>query len=173
VAHAVVEGVGIGAADKGVHVKETLAESMAGLDDALAQSAEASKLALEEAAGHLKTFGKQDLKQALDDLLALEDMYLDTLKSVAKASDEAIGNTLNDFVQHARISGTEVGKRSAEIVETLNHELGHTLGETVSAGTDAALRVTSQLSHAAAGFLEGIAQTLESKIKKHSPDKQE
>ncbi len=173
VVHAVIEGVGIGAKGKGVQIKETLSESMAGLDDALEQSAEASRLALEEAAGHLKEFGKQDLKQATDDLLALEEMFLDTLKNVAKGSGEVIGSTLNDLVQHARNSGTAVGKRSTEIVVTLNRELEQSLGETVSTGTDAALRVAGQISHAAAGFLDGIAQTLDAKVKNRTPDKQE
>jgi len=173
VIHAVMEGVGIGAKAKGGQVKEALSESMAGLDEALEMSAQASKLALEEASGHLKEFGKQDLKQATDDLLALEEMYLDTLKRVAKGSDEIIGSTLNDLIQHARNSGTAVGKRSREIVSTLNHELEHTLSESVSAGTDAAVKVASQLTHAAAGFLEGIAQTLDSKGKNTTSDKQE
>jgi hypothetical protein len=83
VIHAVVEGASIGAESKGADVKEALSESIEGMDEALASSAEASKLAIEETAGHLKDFGKQDLKRALDDLLTLEDMFLDTIKNVA------------------------------------------------------------------------------------------
>jgi len=173
VAHAVIEGASIGAKEKGVHVKATLSESIAGLDDALEQVAEASKLSLEEAAGHLKEFSRRDLKQAQDDLLALEGIYLDILKSVAKSSDEVISNTLNDLIQHVRNSGTAVGKRSAKIVEALNHELRQTISETVTASADTALKVASKLSHAAAGFLDGIAQTLDSKVKTRTPDKQE
>ena len=173
VASAVVKGAGLGAASHGPEAKEVLAKAISGLDEALSSAAEASKLALEEAAGHLKAFGKQDLKQATDDLLALEEMYLDTLKHVAKGSDEVISSTLNDLVQHARHSGTAVGRRSSEIVEMLNRELGQSLSETVAAGADSALNVASQLSHAAAGFLDGIAQTLDTKLKERNSGNKE
>ena len=169
VASAVVKGAGLGAASHGSKARDILVKAVSGLDEALSSAAEASKLAVEEVAGHLKAFSKQDLKQATDDLLTLEEMYLDTLKRVAKESDEFIGSTLNDLVQHARHSGTAVGRRSTEIVKTLNHELGQTLSETMAAGSDSALKVASQLSHAAVGFLDGIAQTLDTKLKKEQP----
>jgi len=175
VVKAVTKGAGLGAATH-THesdVKAVLAKALDGLDDALSATAEASKLALEEAAGNLKEFGKNDLKQALDDLAALEELYLDTLKQVAKSSDSAIGNILNDLIQHARHSGTAVGQRSREIIEKLNRDLAHTLNNTLTSGADTALKVSGQLSRAAAGFLEGIAQTLEDKIQHNSPDRPE
>ena len=170
VVSAVMEGASLGAESKSTQVKDTLSDSMAGIDEALAKSAEASKLAVEEAASHLKDFGKQDLKRALDDLVTLEDMFLDIIKNVAKESSEVVGGTLNDLVLHARNSGTAVGKSSTNVVETLNRELGQTLRETVTAGTDAALKVGTHLSQAAAGFLEGIAETLEAKVASRSRD---
>ena len=169
VVSAVVKGAGSGAVSHGSEAGNVLVKAVSGLDDALSSVAEASKLALEEAAGHIKTFGKQDLKQATDDLLVLEEIYLDTLKHVADGSDEFIAGTLNDLVQHARHSGTMVGRRASEIVEMLNHDLGQTLSETVTAGSDSAIKVASQLSYAAAGFLDGIAQTLDSKLKSTPP----
>lgn len=169
VVNAVIKGAGSGAASHGTEAKDVLAKAIYGLDDALSSVAEASKLALQEAAGHIKTFTKQDLKQATDDILALEEIYLDTLKHVAKESNEFIGRTLNELLRHARHSGTMVGHRASKIVETLNQELGQTLSETVTAGSDSALKVASQLSHAAAGFLDGIAQTLDAKLKSSAP----
>jgi hypothetical protein len=153
VVRAVMEGASMGADSKGTQVKDSLSESMAGMDQALAKSAEASRLAVEEAASRLKDFGKQDLKRALDDLLTLEDMFLDTIKKIAKESNEVVGGTLNDLVQHARNSGTAVGKSSNEIVETLNRELGQNL--------------------AAAGILGGIAETLEAKVTSNTRDDKE
>ena len=69
VIHAVMEGASIGAEAKGEQAKDALTDAMSGMDDALAKSAEASKLAIEEAAGHVKDFSSHDLKRALDDLL--------------------------------------------------------------------------------------------------------
>lgn len=169
VASAVVKGAELGAMSHGSSAGKVLTKAVYGLDDALSVVAEASKLALEEAAGHIKTFPKEDFKRATDDLQALEEMYLDTLKEIAKEADEIIADTLNDLVEHARHSGTAVGRRTAEVVKTLNRELGQTLSETVTAGSESTLKVAIELAHAAAGFLDGIAQTLDDKLKKTPP----
>ncbi len=159
----VMEGATLGAEARSVQIKESLSEAVAGLDEALATSVDASRLALEEVAGEIEQFGKQDLKRALDELLLLEDMLLDTVKSVATASNDLARQALNDLVQHARNSGTGVGRRSADAVEKLNRSVGITLREGVAAGSHAALNVGGRLSLASAGFLEGLAETLVSK----------
>lgn len=160
VVQAVLQGAGIGTKKKGAQTGQSLREAMAGVDEALAKSAEASKLAIEEAAGHIKDFGTQDLNRALDDLRTLEDMFLDTVKSIAKASDDTVRDSLNDLAQHARNSGTTVGSVAKKAVETLSRQMEQSVQESVNAGADTALNVGAQLSRAAAGFLEGIAETL-------------
>ena len=143
------------------------------MDEVVATAARAPKVAIEETEGHLNDFGKQDLKRALDDLLALEDMFLDTIKNVANVSSKMVQDTLNNLEQHTRHSGTDAGKKSRNIAETLNRKLGQTLRETASRGTDAALTVGAHLSQAAAGFLEGIAETLKPKEKNDSQSDKE
>ncbi len=167
----VMEGATLGAEARGARVKESLSEAVAGLDEALTTSVEASKLALEEVAGGVEQFGKQDLKRALDELLLLEDMFLDTIKSVAAASDDLVRQILDDLVQHARNSGTGVGRRSADVVERVNRSVGVTLREGVAVGSHAALNVGSRLSLAAAGFLEGLAGSLAEKAAACSHEK--
>ncbi|MBN4073804.1 MAG: hypothetical protein COC05_05885 [Gammaproteobacteria bacterium] len=162
---AVLLGASQGAEAKGTQSRQALLDAMAGVDEALARSTEASKLAIEEAAGRLKDFGNQDLRRALDDLLILEDLFLDTVKDVAKASKETVSETLNDLAQHARNSGTAVGSLAADTVATLSSELQKTLRDTVSTGSDAAIKTAIQLSRAAAGFLEGIADSLQAKTR--------
>ncbi|WP_372883049.1 DUF6781 family protein [Psychromonas sp.] len=174
VAGSVVKGAGLGAVIHGSEGKEKLARAIAGLDDALSSAAEASKLAVQEASGQVKAFTRQDLKRAIDDLNALEGIYIDTLKEAAKGTDDAIAGILNDLARHGRACGTTVGQHSAEIVRQLNQELGEKLSDTVTAGTDSALQVTSNLTYAAAGFLDAIAQTLDAKLKsKSSKNKKE
>lgn len=166
VVSAVVKGAGLGAESHGAAAGNVLSKAVSGLDDALSAVAEASKLALQEAAGHINNFSQEDFKQATDDLLALEEMYLDTLKQVGKEMDETLAATLKGLLAHARHSGTLVGRHAREIVELLTRDLGETLNETVSAGSESTLKVTVQLAHAAAGFLDGIAQTLDDKLEK-------
>ena len=160
VIRAVLQGVSLGAKGKDDRAEQALREAMAGVDEALAKSAEASKLAIEEAAGRIKEFGSQDLKQGLDDLRALEEMFLDTVKNIARASDGTAGELLNDMEQHARNTGTAVGTTAKTVVEKLSGELEKNVRENVTAGTDTAMKVGNQLSQAAAGFLEGIAERL-------------
>lgn len=163
VVKAVIQGATEGAEGKGTQSRQALLDVMAGVDEALAKSTEASKLAIEEAAGHLKDFGTQDLKRALDDLLILEDLFIDTVEDVAKTSKKTVKETLNDLAQHARNSGTTVGRLATDTAETLTRGLQKTLRDTVTTGSDSTMKRAAQLSLAAAGFLEGIAQALEGK----------
>lgn len=169
VVQAVLQGASLGAKEKGAHAEQALRETMAGVDEALAKSAEASKLAIEEAAGHIKEFGSQDLKRGLDDLRSLEDMFLDTVQNIARASDGAVREGLGNLAQHARNTGTEVGAAAKAAAEKLTGQLEKDVRESVSAGADTARKDGELLSLAAAGFLEGIAETL----KKTSSNKKE
>lgn len=169
VVRAVIEGASIGSTSKGGQAKDALLNAMTGVDEALAKSAEASKLAVEEAAGNIKDFGKQDLKRAIDDIQTLEDMFLDTVSDVAKGADELIRDALSDMVEHARHSGTAVGKTAAQTTETLNQQLGKTLHEAASDSAHAAMDIAGHIAQAAAGALDGIAQTLQQERKTSHP----
>jgi hypothetical protein len=160
VVQSVLRGSSLGAQEKGAKAEQALREAMAGVDEALAKSAEASRLAIEEAAGHIKEFGSQDLKQGLADLGALEDMFLDTVKNIARASDGAVKDVLGNLAQHARNTGTSVGAAAKAAAETLTGQLEKNVREGVSTGVDTARQVGTNISLAAAGFLEGIAETL-------------
>jgi len=160
VIQAALQGASLGAMKKGAHAEQALREAIAGVDEALAKSAEASKLAIEEAAGHMKEFGSQDLKKALDDLHSLEDMFLDTVQNIARASDGAVREALGNLAKHARNTGTEVGTAAKSAVEELTGQLEKNVRESVSTGANTARKVGEMMSLAAAGFLEGIAETL-------------
>ncbi len=160
IVHSVLQGASDGAKKDASRAEESLRETMDGVDEALEMSAMASKLAIEEAAGNVKEFGEKDLKRALDDLLTLEGMFLDTLASVAKASNETARKTLSDLESHARNSGTTVGREVTRIVETLSSKFGQSVREKATEGADTAMKVGAQLSYAAAGFLKGIAESL-------------
>ena len=172
VTNSVVKGAGLGAVSHGADGHNQLTKAVAGLDDALCAAAEASKLAIEEASSHVKTFSKQDLQHAINDLSELETMYLETLKDVAKEANETVSETLNDLVNHGRLSGTAIGQKATEIAKLLNYQLRERLSETVSAGVDSASKITSNLAYAAAGFLDAIAQKLDDKLASKSSDNQ-
>jgi len=87
-------------------------------------------------------------------------MFLDTVQNIARASDGAVREGLGNLAQHARNTGTEVGAAAKTAVEKLTGQLEKNVRESVSTGADTALKVGAQMSQAAAGFLEGIAETL-------------
>jgi len=162
VIRAVLEGASIGAEGKGELVKDALTDTMAGMDEALAKSAEASKLAIEETAGRVKDFSSHDLKQAADDLLTLEKLFFETVHDITKGTNEMVKVALSDLVKHAQLSGTSVGKTSSDAVTSLNQKLGITLKDTVSASANTTLEIGAHIANAAAGMLEGIADKLQS-----------
>lgn len=165
VVRSVIQGASLGVADAGDKSRQALSEALAGIDEALAKSAEATKLAIEEAAGRLRDYGKRDLEQAFDDMRALEGMFLDTVKDVAEHSAGAAREILQGLWRHAKDSGTTAGATATAAITVLEQKLGKTLREVAAAGTDAALSVTATLAEAAAGFLSGIADTLDAQAK--------
>ncbi len=168
VIRAVMEGVSIGVEDKGEQAKDALSDAMSGMDDALAKSAEASKLAVEEAAGHIKDFSSHDLKRAMDDLLGLEELFFDSVRDVSKGTSETVKGTLSDLVKHAKQNGTNVGKTTSDAASSLNQKLSNTLKDTASAGIQSTADVLAHIANASAGILEGIADTLQKENKKKS-----
>ena len=161
----VLEGAKMGAKDDG-EIKAAFQQVTSGLDEALAQSAEASKLAIEETAGRIQDFSKQDLKRALDELSGLEDLFIETISEAAKSSQGVVSDAFADLVDHAKNSGTVVGKRIADDVSMLRNKLGQAGKDQASELTDTAKTFSANVASAASGFLAGIAQALQESGKK-------
>lgn len=163
VVQAVAEGVSLGLEHRAGEVRQALTEALSGLDDALAKTAQATHLALQELLSQGKDFTEQDLKRALEDLKITEQAFLDTLGQVADAAGSKIKQELKDAVEHVRRSGTDTG---ASVKTTLN-ELGNRLSSTLQAGKstgqEAAQTVSSRLAALASGILAGMAEALREK----------
>lgn len=178
VARAVVKGAGLGAVSHGgAEVKGILVKAISGLDEALSKAAEASKLALEEAAGRGEEFTSHDLKRALDDMQGLEDLFLEALRDAAKGGKDQVSTTLTDLVDHAQHSGTAVGKQLKESMTVLVEQITGAGKAELEAGTGAVKTTGSLLARLASGILEGIADSLHpsgdvgAKPGEKSPDK--
>jgi len=157
----VLEGAKIGVVDDDGKVKDAFQQVTQGLDEALSQSAQASRLAIEETAGRLQDFSQQDLKRALDELSGLEDLFIETIREIGKSSQGLIADTLNDLASHAKNNGTAVGKRIADDVSVLKDKLGSTGKQQVDEITDAARTFGANVASAASGFLAGLAEALQ------------
>lgn len=161
VVQAVLEGARVGSQEKGEHLKSALSDAVHGLDEALVKTASATKLAIQEAAGHVKEYTQHDIKRALDDLEGLEGNFIDVIKDVASSSTELAGRILNDLASHAKNSGTAVGRKSSESLAVLRDQLTQLGKESFEAGADAAKSVSVRIARASSGFLAGLADTIE------------
>ncbi|MCE7913668.1 MAG: hypothetical protein DYH15_03090 [Nitrosomonas sp. PRO4] len=153
---AVMQGVHDGAEQQLQHVtnqtqaaKMQITEAVAGLDSALARFAEASKLAIEEAAGQAKKYSDTDLNRTRSDLESLEKLFLDTLHHTATTAQGLISDILHDLSHHAQNNGTTVG---AQIKDALA-----TIAQQIASVGHAQLETSSSLAHATADFIGKLA----------------
>ena len=155
VTEAVSDGINEGMAIQDVHAKEVFKQAATALDDALATAAEASKLAIEEAAAKVADYSQHDLNDAIKDLQDMEGMFLDTLEKTAKGGNQVVADIVNDFITHTRQSGTAVGKQSLAALEALKDLSLISKDIIVSSAA-----TTSTLAQIGSGILLGIAESL-------------
>lgn len=161
VMHSVLHGAQQGTKALGEQGHQALSEAMNGLDEALGAVAEATDLALREAAARGGEFSRQELRRSLDDLAGLEALFIETLKTATESATGFAATTLRDFADHARSSGTFVGGTVRESMAQLRHTLGDLARAQVEAGAHGLRSSSALLANIAAGFLAGIAQRLE------------
>ncbi|MEK6736682.1 MAG: DUF6781 family protein [Pseudomonadota bacterium] len=161
---AVIQGVQDGAqqtlqhaSDQTHTAKSQITEAIAGLDSALAGFAEASKLAVEEAAGRAKKFSDQELTRTRTDLESLESLFLDTLNNTASATKGLVSDIFHDLAGHAQRNGTAVGRQLKETIAIFAQQMksvGHTQ-----------LEMGVHLAHSTADFIHKLADGVLSGIK--------
>ncbi len=138
-----------------------IGEAVKGLDEALAAAAEATQLAVREAAGRTDEFSRQSLKKAIDELGSLETLFIDTLSDAARASTGHVRTTLEGLAEHARASGTAVGGRVEAALSQLTHAIADATRGQMQAGADTVRQQAALLAGIAAGMLKGIADRLQ------------
>lgn len=145
--------------------KSQITEAVAGLDSALARFVEASKLAIEEAAGQAKKFSDTELARTRSDLESLESLFLETLYHTATAAQGLIADVLLDLSHHAQNTGTHVGSQLKETLATFAQQIASVGHSQVEAGTSLAQKTADFVSKSATGVLSGIKD--QSKTGKH------
>lgn len=158
---AVIAGVQRGVAQRAEQGVPALKEAIRGLDEALAAAAEATQLALQEAAGRSTDFSRQALKNTADDLVAMESLFIEILADRAKNAAGFARATLSGLAEHARASGTAVGVQVDSALTQLTRALAETAHEQVETGAQTLRKEGALLAGLAAGMLKGIAERLQ------------
>ncbi|MCB1901153.1 DUF6781 family protein [Cognatazoarcus halotolerans] len=138
-----------------------LREAVKGLDQALASAAEATQLAVREAASRSSEFSKQSIRKTMDELGSVESMFIDTLGDAARESTGHVRDTLHGLAEHARNSGTAVGARVRDAVSQLSQAFAGAAHEQMQAGAETLRHQAALMAGIAAGMLRGIAERLQ------------
>lgn len=139
---------------------EALEEALRGLDEALAEVAEAMLLALQEAAGRSEEFSSRTLRKFVEDLAALESQFIETLAEGARNATDFAQAILGEFAAHAYISGTKVGNRVRPALSQLTNTFADSLNEQIATE----LEVLHKQSALLAGFAAGILVCIEERL---------
>jgi hypothetical protein len=134
-----------------------ISQATVGLDSALAQFAEASKLAVEEAAGHARKFSDEDLVQIRSDLESVEGLFMEILRGSASTAQSQAGDALRDLAQHFERSGTAVGRQINETVETIGRQMTAAGLTPFESGVRLAHVTSDLMRKIAAGVLTAVA----------------
>lgn len=160
---AVMQGVHDGAeqrlqqvANQTQAAKSQITEAISGLDSALAGFAEASKLAVEEAAGQAKKFSEKELTRTRSDLEGLESLFLDTLHHTATTAQGLVADILHDLSRHAQNNGTAVGSQLQETLAIFAQQIASVGHAQLATGASLAHTTADFISKTASGMLAGI-----------------
>ncbi|SFE17083.1 DUF6781 family protein [Nitrosomonas sp. Nm166] len=160
---AVMQGVHDGAtqqlqraANQTQNTKSQITEGIAGLDSALADFAEASKLAVEEVAGQAKKFSDTELKRTRSDLESLESLFLETLHHTATTAQGMIADILLDLSHHAKNTGTIVGSQLKETLAIFTQQIASVGHSQLETGISLAQKTADFVNKIAEGVLSGI-----------------
>lgn len=144
---------------------EKLKDVVKGVDSALSQVAEASKLAIEEASSNIKDFSDHDLKRAMNDLQDLEKLFFSTLNEIADQSKDTANGTLKTLMNHFQSNGSTVGKAVNEISDSLHDFLSKNGRLNKVQAADVARTTGATIARISSGILAGIAESLQPKEK--------
>lgn len=166
VVKAVGEGVNLGLERRGGEIRLALSEAVAGVDEALAKSAEAIRLALQQLTSQSRDFTAVDLRLALDDLKRLEKEFLSTLGDAAEVTGGKVRQEFRDLADHARRAGTDTGAKVSATVSEFENRLRAVAAEGTVAGKAGAREMSARLAALASGILAGLADALHEKSEK-------
>ncbi len=158
-----IAGIDGGLAQRGVQAGDAVREAVMGMDEAVARSVYALRMALEEAWEQGREFADTDAKEAMSSIQDLEEDLLSTLKNAADDSRSWVRGELGDLALHLKRTGTDTGMQVRDVAQRLNNRLA---GAARGSGADAKAAVgttRTRLNEVASGILRGLADALDAR----------
>lgn len=162
----VLEGASKGAHKLSDERKDSvMAETLEGLGEGLGKAAHATQLALEETRARGESFAKDDVKAAIEDLRAIEDLLRDSGSRLAKAAGSNAKGAASDLTHHAGrvFEGIRPAVEGA-LREAMRHPVD-TAADAAATGVSAARLGIGALFDTAGGLLSGAGDVISGKKK--------
>ena len=137
-----------------------MAETLEGLGEGIGKAAHATQLAIEEARGRGEHFAKDDVKAAIDDLRAIEDLLRDSATRLGTSAGKNVTGGGEELARHAP-SVFEAIRPAVEgaLREAMRHPVA-TATDAAATGVDAARLGVGALFDAAGGLLSSAGNAI-------------
>lgn len=165
----VTEGINLGAAGAGIDVGRSLAEAMAGMDDALLKAAQASHIALRQLAGAGENFEQSKLKKALDELEQLEDVFLKTLRQSSESAGEQLKAQWAGVLKNVKVGDTGTGAQVAATLQQWEERMQAAMRQQREVSVKTAHMLSQNFATLASGVLIGLTEALQHKEESAKP----
>jgi hypothetical protein len=156
-----IAGIDGGLAQRGVEAGDAVREAVKGMDEAVARSVYAIRMALEEAWEQGREFADTDAKEAVSSIQDLEEDLLSTLRNAADDAGGWIRSELRDLAVHLKRTGTDTGMQARDVTRRLNNRLSSAARGSGADAKRAVNTTRARLSEVASGILRGVADAID------------
>jgi hypothetical protein len=157
----VTEGINLGAGGAGIDVERSLADAMAGMDDALRKAAQASQIALRQLTGAGENFEQSELKKALDELEQLEDVFLKTVRESSESAGERLKAQWAGVLKNVKVGDTGAGAQVAATMQQFEERMRVAMRQQREVSVKTAHMLSQNFATLASGVLIGLTEALQ------------
>lgn len=159
VTQAATAGVAQNAAPQ-LDVETLLGTAFSGMDAALLQAVEANRRALQQFVDQGVGLQQGQLKNALDDLQKMEDVFLTTVSKAAQGAGAPLQGPWQQVLEATRARGTDTGAQASAAVEQLMNQAQTALRDSRAMSLKAGQALMESYAALVSGVLIGMSEGL-------------
>ena len=145
-----------------VDVEALLGKALAGMDGALLQAVEANHKALQQFVSQGAALQEKPLKNALDNIEKMEDMFFKTVGKAAQGASGPLQGPWAHVLESMKIKGTDTGAQASQTVEQLLAQAQTAMRDGRAAGMRTAQAMLDGYAALVSGVLIGMSEGLQS-----------
>ena len=144
-----------------VDVEAMLTKAFAGMDGALLQAVEANHKALQQFVSQGAALQEKPLKNALDNIEKMEDMFFKTVGKAAQGASGPLQGPWAHVLESMKIKGTDTGAQASQTVEQLLAQAQTAMRDGRAAGMRTAQAMLDGYAALVSGVLIGMSEGLQ------------